>query len=395
MHRITRYVLTELLKVFVFSLAVLTTVVLLGLVAVEAFREGLGLSAVSQLLPYSLPMALRFTVPGTILFAACTVFGRMSSANEIVAIKSLGISPMVVVWPALMLAAFLSGIAVWLNDVAVSWGTAGINRVVLQSLEQIVYGRLKTQRSYSNNRGLAFHVRDVQGKKLIMPMLSYQPQDGSSPIVITAEEAELMLNKDSSALVIVFTNMVVDGDKQNGIWPGRFEHEIPLSMASRRSREFKSPSDLPMGDIPRAIGDSRLRIEQLEQEMAADAAYQLATGDFQSLTDPQWEVRRQQVSDERSRLNRLLTEPWRRWATGFSCFCFVLVGVPLAILLRNSDYVTIFAGCFLPILFTYYPMFMVAVDRAKSGAMPPYSVWIGNLVLIGVGLLLLRPVRKH
>jgi lipopolysaccharide export system permease protein len=334
-------------------------------------------------------------VPGTILFATCTVFGRMAAANELVALKSLGISPMVVVWPAILLAAFVSGIAVWLNDVAVSWGTAGINRVVLQSLEQIVYSRLRTHRSYSNQRGLAFHVKGVDGRRLIMPMLSYQPQNSSSPIVITADSAELKLNSEGDALVIAFDNMVIDGDNRNGVWPGRFDYEIPLSIASRRNRELPSPSDLPMGEIPRAIRASQQTIERSEQEMAADAAYQLATGDFAALTAEAWQQRQHELDGERSRLNRLRTEPWRRWATGFSCLCFVLVGVPLAILLRHSDNITIFAGCFLPILLTYYPLFMVAVDRAKSGTLPPYSVWAGNLVLIVAGVLLLRPVKKH
>ena len=67
----------------------------------------------------------------------------MSSYNEIVAIKSLGISPMTVIWPTLVLATFVSFAGVWLNDLAVSWGTLGVERVLLESLEDVVYSQLR------------------------------------------------------------------------------------------------------------------------------------------------------------------------------------------------------------------------------------------------------------
>ena len=52
-------------------------------VSKEAYQQGLGLKQILLLLPYVLPEALRFSVPGTILFATCSVYGRMASTNEI------------------------------------------------------------------------------------------------------------------------------------------------------------------------------------------------------------------------------------------------------------------------------------------------------------------------
>jgi lipopolysaccharide export system permease protein len=49
-----------------------------------------------------------------------------------------------------------ASLALWLNDIAVSWGALGIDRVVVQSIEQIAYGKLRTQRAYSNQRGFRF-----------------------------------------------------------------------------------------------------------------------------------------------------------------------------------------------------------------------------------------------
>ena len=121
MRRITSYVLVEMLSVFSVTLAGITTLMILGVVVSEGMREGLGLGPIVRMVPYVIPMALQVSVPATILMAASGVYGRMSADNEIVAIKSMGISPLAVLYPALSLAFIVSLVAVWINDIAVSW----------------------------------------------------------------------------------------------------------------------------------------------------------------------------------------------------------------------------------------------------------------------------------
>src|SRR5690606_2705165 len=95
------------------------------------------------------------------------------------------------------------------------------------------------------------------------------------------------------------------------------------------------------------------------------------------------------------RLTRLHTEPWRRWAEGFNCFFFVLVGAPLAMIAKTSDYWTTFGMCFLPTLLLYYPLFIFGLEQAKDGAIPPYGVWIGNVILGMIGMTLIARVRRY
>jgi lipopolysaccharide export system permease protein len=91
----------------------------------------------------------------------------------------------------------------------------------------------------------------------------------------------------------------------------------------------------------------------------------------------------------------LHTEPWRRWANGFSCLCFVLIGAPMAIRLRHAEFLAIFFACFLPILVVYYPLMAVSVDQAKDGVFPPPAVWLGNVVLAILGAWMLRRVIRY
>ena len=93
MSTLSRYVLGELLKVFAIALSAITGLFVMFGIVNQAVRENLGLTQIVLLLPYVLPEALRFAVPAAILLATCSVYGRFSASNEVVAVKSMGISP--------------------------------------------------------------------------------------------------------------------------------------------------------------------------------------------------------------------------------------------------------------------------------------------------------------
>jgi lipopolysaccharide export system permease protein len=286
---------------------------------------------------------------------------------------------------------------VWLNDIASSWGQRGIHRVVMQSVEQIAYGMLRTQKSYTT-AGLSISVERVEGRKLLNPTLVFH-SDNDQPITLVADDAELRLNADKKMLSILLTNAEFDyGDEENGIrgfLPGSQVHEISLADASRKGNLLAEPDDAPMHEIPQHIAQQRTDMRNLQQQAAADAAYQMLAGDFMSLSGPGWDMKHLSLHNTQFLLYKLKLVTWRRWANGFSCLFFVMVGAPLAVRLKNADMWTSFGICFLPILLVYYPLLMYGLDRAKSGALPPYWIWLGNIVLLGASIWLLRRVLRY
>lgn len=394
MRLITRYILIELVKVFSVTLMGMTAVLLLACVAQEAVRQGLSLWPICRLVPYFLPNALVFAVPGTILFAACSVYGRMAADNEVVAVKSLGVSPLAILAPSFILAFLVSLTAVWLNDVAASWGRQGVQRVLLQSVEQIAYGMLRSQGAYSTER-FSIHVAGVEGRKLIAPMLRFHANGDSPPFTLTADEAELHLNAEKDALSVSLVNSEVEwGKGWVGDLPGRRGYEVPLHVASRKGRR-DNPSACAMHEVPQRIEQHRELIQTMEQQYAVRAALQMMSGDFSALADQSWSDALYQLEEKRTDLYRLALVPWRRWANGFSCLFFVMVGAPFAMRLKNADMWTTFGLCFLPILLIYYPLLMYGLDRTKSGDLPSYSIWLGNLVLLVVGSWMVRRVLRY
>ena len=101
MSRITRYVIFELLKTFLLTLSAMTLMMVLVFLIQEGVREKLSVTAILELIPYVIPTSLSFAIPGTVLFAASIVYGRMSAKNEIIAIKAMGIPPSRIIVPGL------------------------------------------------------------------------------------------------------------------------------------------------------------------------------------------------------------------------------------------------------------------------------------------------------
>lgn len=394
--RITRYIASEIIKIFVVALFSLTLLILLIGVGRELVREGLSVVAVLQLLPYVLPLSLQHSVPATALFAVCCIYGRMAADGEVATVKAIGVSPLQLIKPAVIFAAVLSPGVVVLSDLAVSWGRPGVAQVVLGSLEDIAYRFLQSQHAYSSTHGFTITVQDVEGRRLIHPRVKIRSRTGGS-IELTAREGLLRLDPENNTLLLNVVDSQVEGGEGNeGTFPGETEFRIPLGRAFRqRDTASASPSELPLYEIgPESIAQER-RSQQAIGQLAAHTGFSLLSARWDEISGPPGQAIQGQIHASDKRLARLHTEPWRRWAQGFSCFCFVLVGAPLAMIARTADYWTTFGICFLPTLIVYYALFMLGFDQAKAGLWPPYSVWLGNCVLIAVAITLMDRVRRY
>ena len=394
MRILTRYIVFDLIKVFLLTLVSMTAflfVILTGKLAVE---EGLGLVPLMRALPYILPQAMQFAVPGTMLLATVTVYGRIAASNEIVAVKSMGISPLTMIWPTLIFATLVSFAAVVLNDVAVSWGRDGVQRVLLESLEDIVYGRLRTTKTYSKD-GLDLAVHHVEGNWLINPYVKFFAEGSDEFTIGTADEAKLEYDPQNQVLLLTCLNADIEGPNEfKGYHPGSFQWPISLEDFGGGKAKKRSPSQYSLSEIGPSKVEQVELIERLQQEMTAEAGHALMTGRTFELSQENWQSQQVALNIAAGKMHRLKTEPHRRWANGFSCLCFVLIGAPMAIRLRHGEIWGSFFACFLPILLVYYPMLAGCLDLAKDGALPPQAVWLGNMVLALWGVWLVRRVVR-
>jgi lipopolysaccharide export system permease protein len=386
--KINRLILWDVLKLFLVTTIGLTGLIGVGLVGQQLISEGVGWLALIQLLPFICMIALQIAVPATLLFSVCSVFGRISADNEIVALKSVGVSPLKVIRPMMILGLLVSLPSVWINDLAVSWAQPGMEQVVLRSIKEIIYNRLRTRRSYENDKGFTVHVQEVQGDWLIRPTIFCFDEVTGKPTTITAERAQIFKDPDQDQLILEMVNSKGETSHSNATRfniPGSERFNMSLNRASQKGGDSARPSQFAMKQIPDEVDKQLKHNDRITETMAIQISMGLGMGRYNQLSEASLQSMAVQIEENRKRLTRLELEPYRRWSFGFACFFFVWIGVPFAILNKSADYAWTFGMCFIPIMLMYFPLFGLALDRAKDGAWPASTLWIGNAFLFFVG----------
>jgi len=327
---VTRYVFFELAKIFVISSFAFVALMLIVGIADEAKKHGIGPELLIQLVPFILPKALMFAMPATCLFSVCVVFGRMASDNEIIAIKSMGLNQSVIVLPVLAVAFLLSLGAVWINDVSYAWSYWGIKQVVLESSDKILYGVLKDQGSFKMNN-VSIEVAGVEGRRLLNPVIN--TYSNNQNVRAVAKEATLTTDIDSQSLnfEMIHGAWMVDGKENKFFQFDQFSHPIQIKTPEQIQKEAGDPNHLYLRQISSEITSQVGQLNKMKRANAMLACSQLVSGDMLGLSNVDWLRRLSEQKDSTKRLSRLHVVPHRRWANGFSCLAFVMIGIPIAL----------------------------------------------------------------
>jgi lipopolysaccharide export system permease protein len=381
MRIFTRYILFEVIRIFLLALASLTCLVVLGFGLKEGLRNGLPPGLMIQSIGYMLPESLGVTVPISMLLAVSFVYGRVAGGNELLALKAAGIHPWVIVSPVLVLATMLSLVTVIIYDVTAIWGRPHVRRLVVESVDEVAYSVLRNTRSF-NSEQLSIVVKGVQGKRLIRPMITIKGRGDKPTMAFRAAEASLYTDHHKGVLVIqIYDGQAEIGDKAKFEFSNGMVYEIPLESNQRPlHRDWVSQAEIPE--------KVRLLQEEADHLRQGLRAAPLLSADEVA-------KKQNQLASTLWQLARMKTEPYRRWANGFTCLFFVMVGIPVAMLWRFDSFLSSFFACFLPILVVYYPLLMMQEQYTTSGKLHPCFFWSANFLIAIPGVLLFRRTVRY
>lgn len=393
MRLLQRYILFELLRNFLFVLSLLTVLLVFVGVFREVSESGLGPLQALQILPYVVPSLLPFTIPATLLLTVCVVYGRIAGDQEVTAAKAAGISVMSLLWPALGLGAVLSFASFWLTDLAIPWAVANIQRQISLALEDIFLDRLRTQHQVINkDRGFSVTVIGVEDKRLIMPTFQYTPPGKDAAVTVQAQEATLEFDLAEQQVMLHLVRGHIDVPGQRRIWFAKEDHPFPLPHEMSRPK----PRHQTIREIRTQLDEVSGRLEQDQHRRDVELAFALALGDFNRLGNDDLSGEDYHTRSSRNDSYKMNTEIHSRYAMSASCFFFVLIGGPFAILQAKRQFLTSFMLCFVPILLVYYPLALLMMNLSKTGTVDPWwAMWTANALLMVVGLSVVRRLLKH
>ena len=392
MRLLQRYILAELVRVFVFLICVMTVLLVFVGIFREATENGLGPYQITQILPYIVPALLPFTIPATLLLTVTVVYGRLAGDNEITAAKAAGVNVLSLLAPAFALGIILSIGSFALTDQAIPWAMTNIQRVVTNAMEELFMDVLKTQKFYSHrDRRYSITVHEVAGGRLIDATINWRISDDSRAVV-QAQEGTLDFDLDKKELNVHLVNvqMTVPGQVA-GILP-HFHYQFPLPKEIQNTK----PRHMSVREMQSTVKLKEWERKHIEYDREVASAFAMAAGDFSLYQTPRFEHYNRGIRYRSNLIDELHAEFHSRYAMASSCMFFMLLGGPFSILHGRRQFLATFVMCFVPILLIYYPLVFLMLNLSKEGVVDPrWATWVANAVLLSAGVFCLRRVMKH
>lgn len=109
-----RYLLKEFFRIFIPTLAVLESLLILGM-ALQSLHKGVNVTALTELAPHILFYSLPTALPVALLATTVITYGRLSGDNELWAMLTSGVHLWIIILPVALLGLFFSLISLGLN----------------------------------------------------------------------------------------------------------------------------------------------------------------------------------------------------------------------------------------------------------------------------------------
>jgi hypothetical protein len=198
-----------------------------------------------------------------------------------------------------------------------------MEQVVLRSIKEIIYNRLRTRRSYENDKGFTVHVQEVQGDWLIRPTIFCFDETTGKPTTITAERAQIFKDPDQDQLILEMVNSKGETSQSNATRfniPGSERFNMSLNRAAQKGGDAMRPSQFAMKQIPAEVDKQSNANDRIKESMAIQVSMGLGMGRYNLLSEASLQSMLIQIDENKKRLIRLELEPYRRWSFGFASF---------------------------------------------------------------------------
>ena len=313
---------------------------------------------VIRMIVYMLPDIVGFALPAASLMAVLVAFLRLSADNEIIALKSSGISlyqlmaPVVVLSFAGLLASTL------IVTFAAPWGNRSFKDLLFQIGQSKADLGVKERIFCEPFDHVVFYVSSFSSRNRVMrDVFVVDRRDKEITNTIIAEKARIVSHPQHSIITLRFQK----GDI------------LVVDKHSKSARSIKFDTyDLNIGlkDIMASLSERRKRPKEL----------------YMSELKKEMNGR----SKGTPRYNEMMTELWENFSIPIAVFLMGIIGVPLGAQLREGGR-SFGIGVSLIVFFIYYMFLAGTRSICETGMISPiFGVWIPVIFLLFSCFYLLR-----
>ena len=366
MKILRNYILFEFMNAFLLSLAVFTFVMLAGniiKVVDMIINKGVEPFYVMKLFFFLVPYLLSYTIPMAVLSGSILVFGKLSSDNEIVAMKASGLSLYRIAAPILVMGLVLSVCSLYMNDKLVPKAHLETRKTLRDIGLRSPAAYIEAGTFIRGFKDYIIFIYEINGNHL-RNIRIYQPQKDKPTRTIVAARGEFIPIPEERIVKL----KLIDGTS---------EEPIPTDPTNFYKLNFKTYYMTMNLEEPKKTSKN---IKKKTKDMT-----------FRELRQEMEEIKSVGIAD----VSPILTRIHKKIALSFSSIAFMLIGLPIAVKTHRGEK-SIGFGISLAILIIYWLLLATGNVCAINKIFAPWlSMWLGNIIFMIIGVFLFyKTARK-
>lgn len=356
---ISRYIFKEIAAPFIIILFVLTFVLLMGKILQIMdlmVNKGISIFVIARLIVYLLPSFMLFTIPIALLIAILIALGRLSSDNEITAMKASGVSLMQLYHPVAVASLITFIFTIVIGYFLVPQSNFATKRLLFDIARQNASIGIKEKVFYADFKGILLYAEKIplDGNSMEGVFVSDNRITGE-PNTIIAKRATLVSDPESLSVKLSLENgsiHTVSSDLKNYRKIDFQSYEVKLDIANALAsltEESKNSTEMTMSEL----------LSRMKKPGLDDAA-----------------------------IRELAIEVHKKFSIPLSCIFFALLALPLGIRGHRAVKSRGFAVGII-VVSLYYLLRIGGEALVETGRLTPVvGVWTPNLIFALLGIYL-------
>jgi lipopolysaccharide export system permease protein len=369
-----RYLITQVTGSLILTVAVCTSVLLLGNVLKDILKLLIAghapFSLVVEAIVLLIPFVWVFALPMGLLTSTLLVFGRFSADHELTAARASGISLISLTVPILLLSLFCCALSGWFSMDLGPRSRVKYLSMQPELLQNAVEFQLSEGRFINISSNYIFYTQKYEDGKLEDVMVMSLDKNS----IVDAPRGEVDFDPTNQQLTLNLFQVRIVTTPTNGEnfvtsfgkWP------IPINLKSARNQKSKpSISNMTFIELQDELGD-------LEQRIPETVSKNQTKANFAQV--------RQALEEA---MERVRVAMQRQLAFAFAPFGFALLGIPLGIRVHRRE-TNIGVAIALALVIVYYGFVTLAGQLSNRPEFYPHLiVWAPDLIFQAVGTVLL------
>lgn len=365
MRTIHFYIIRQVLKNLVMTILVLTMLFLIG----NALKDILKLLAahrvppltVAQAFAYLLPFVLVYTLPIGFLTATLMVFGRLSSDQELTAIRASGISLTSIVYPVVLMSILFCFLCAWVNLDLGPRGRVAFKKLLFDAGQRDLKGLLPEGRFITDFPGYVLYISRIDGNTL-HNVLFYSVENGRKMTDLRADTAQLVDDPGSDEIQIQFFNPTIfTRQDSSGLWQPSYGGSLEISFPR------------PGTELFRQVKLSEMTLTQLLEEAEKLKSSGMTGAD---------------ILPVKMHLHEKIS-------FSFASLGFTLLGIPLGIQAHRRD-TSSGVAIALALMLLYYGLVIAAKSLESRPSIHPHLLlWVPNILFQALGIWMILRKNRH